>query len=165
MQPLEVFFDYACPYCLKGHQNLEALLSEHPGAEVLWRPCEAHPRPEQYGPHSDLCIQGMFFAMEQGANLWAYHRRMYDLSLQKGVNIEDPTALAAHVGDLLDAKAFLAALQSGAYREAQLAANRYAYEKSGVWAVPSYRMGGKKLDAVENVGVLKADLKKFWDEA
>lgn len=37
----------------------------------------------------------------------------------------------------------------------------YAYEQSGVWAIPSYRMDGKKLDAREGVGVPKEQLKAF----
>ena len=61
---LEVFFDYACPYCQLGHQNLLALLPRHPGLEILWRPCEAHPRPEPARIHSDLAIQGMYLVQE-----------------------------------------------------------------------------------------------------
>ncbi|MDR1669694.1 MAG: DsbA family protein, partial [Oscillospiraceae bacterium] len=49
LRKLEVFFDYACPYCRRGHEDLTALLPKHPDIEVVWRPCEAHPRPEVYG--------------------------------------------------------------------------------------------------------------------
>ena len=163
MPQLEVFFDYACPYCLKGHQYLLELMPEFPHIEVVWRPCEAHPRPERYGPHSDLCIQGMFFADERGADLWAYHERMYDLALGRQVNIEDIGALAAHVADLLDANAFRDALSGGQYRGIQQKGNAYAYEESGVWAVPAYRMNGRRLDSVEGVGVTKAQLRAFLD--
>ena len=160
---MEVFFDYTCPFCVTGHENLLALLPEFPDTEPLWRPCEAHPRPETHGPHSDLCIQGMFFAADQGADLWAYHERMYRLCRRGGIDIEDTDALAAHVGGLLDADAFRGALRNGLYREAGEQANIYAYETSGVWAVPSYRMGGRKLDAVEGVGVTRAQLKAFLE--
>jgi predicted DsbA family dithiol-disulfide isomerase len=158
-----VFFDYACPYCLRAHETLLALLPEFPGVEPIWRPCEAHPRPERYGPHSDLCIQGMFFAQEAGTDLWAYHTRMYDLCLRRRVNIEDIGALAANAGDLLDADTFRGALRTGKYRSALRAANDYAYKKSGVWVVPAYRMNGRRLDAVENVGVTEAQLRKFLE--
>ena len=97
MRALEVYFDYACPYCYKGHEYLVELLPLHPDIEVVWRPCEAHPRPERYGMHSDLCIQGLF----------------------------------------------------------------YAYDISEVWVVPAYRMGGKKLDSIEDVGVTKDQLAEF----
>ena len=163
MRQLEIFFDYACPYCLRGHENLLTLLPAFPDIEVLWRPCEAHPRPERYGPHSDLCIQGMFFATGHGADLRVYHMRMYDLCLRRRVNVEDADALAAHVDDLLDAEAFSGALRSGRYREIQRQANTYAYEKSGVWAVPAYRMDGRRLDSVEDIGVTKAQQKIFLE--
>ena len=158
---LEVFFDYACPYCLKGHSALLELLPDFPEIEVVWRPCESHPRPERYGVHSDLCIQGMFFAADAGADLPAYHERMYDLCLRRRVDVEDIDTLAANVGDILDADAFRGALKSGAYRAAQEAANDYAFEQSGVWVVPAYRMDGRRLDSIEDVGVSKAQLKAF----
>ncbi|MDR2044121.1 MAG: DsbA family protein [Clostridium sp.] len=160
---LEVFFDYACPYCLEGHQNLRDLLPDYPQIEVVWRPCEAHPRPERYGPHSDLCIQGMFCAAEQGADLWTYHERAYELILKRHVDVENIDVLAQCFFDLPDAGAFREALRSGRYRQVQQDANRYAYEKSGVWAVPAYRLGAKKLDAVENIGVTKAQLRAFLE--
>ena len=161
MTKLEVFFDYACPFCLKGHHSLLELLPMFPHIEVLWRPCEAHPRPERYGPHSDLCIQGMFFAVDQGVDLWAYQELMYDLALNRRVDIEDIGTLAAHVTGLLDADDFRDALASGRYRDIQREANTYAYEQSGVWAVPAYRMNGRRLNSVEGVGVTAVQLRAF----
>ena len=161
MRKMEVFFDYACPYCLRGHEHLLAVIGGHPDVEPDWRPCEAHPRPETYGPHSDLCIRGMFFARDHGIDLWAYHDRMYRLALTDHIDIEDIDALSEGVADLLDAKAFRAALRSGAYVDELNRSNDHAYEESGVWAVPSYRMEGKKLDAVEGIGVSKRQLDAF----
>lgn len=164
MPKLEFFFDYSCPYCLKGYNLLLELLPDFPGLEVEWFPCEAHPRPETYGPHSDLCIEGMYFAKEAGADLWAYHDRMYRLALGDRVNIEDADTLARHVGDLLDADAFRAALLEHRYARQVVEGNAYAYEQNGVWAVPSYRMDGRKLDARENVGVSTTQLRGFLRE-
>ena len=161
MNQLEVFFDYTCPYCYEGHQNLIRILSDFPELEILWRPCEAHPRPERYGKHSDLCIQGMFFAMDEGANLWAYHERAYSLFLKRRVNVERIEPLAECFSDLLSADRLREALTSGKYLQTQLAANDYAYENSGVWVVPAYRMNGKWLDSIENVGVPIARLEAF----
>ena len=165
MHSIEVFYDYACPYCLKGYKHLVELLPNHPEVEVIWRPCEAHPRPERYGKHSDLCIQGLFYALEQGADVWDYHERMYNSAVIDRVNIEDPAVLACRVRGLLDPGAFLKALQSGKYAKAVLEANDYAYERSGVWAVPAYRMNGRKLDSIEDVGISKAQLSAFLSEA
>ncbi|MDR2931477.1 MAG: thioredoxin domain-containing protein [Oscillospiraceae bacterium] len=160
MSKMEVFFDYSCPFCLKGHEFLMDLIGNYPKVEIEWVPCEAHPRPEP-GPHSDLCIQGMFFALENGADLDAYHDRMYKAILKDRIDREDIDALADLVSDILDADAFKKALKSGLYRERQLGNNKYTFEQSGVWAVPSYRMDGKKLDSIENVGVSKEDLADF----
>lgn len=165
MNKLEVFFDYACPYCLRGHEYLIDLLPRYPQVEVAWRPCEAHPRPDRYGPHSDLCIQGMFFALEHGADIWAYHDRMYRAALIDRIHIEDIDILAESVRDLLDADALRISLRNGQYTGMLADSNRYAYERSGVWVVPSYRMNGKRLDSVENIGVTKERLESFIAEA
>ena len=81
MRELEVFFDYECPYCKAGHELLLRLLENHPDISVIWRPCEAHPRPENHPPHTDLCLQGLFYVTENGGDVMAYHRRMYDTNV------------------------------------------------------------------------------------
>ena len=161
MNQLEVFFDYACPFCLRGHGYLRELLPQVPQIEVVWRPCEAHPRPDPYGPHSELCIQGFFYAQKRGADLWDYHDRMFRAALRDRVNLENPDALAAAVEGLLDPEEFRRSLLSGEYLAAQHEANGYAYDQSGVWAVPAYRMNGMRLDSVENIGVAKEQLSRF----
>jgi len=65
---IELFFDYICPYCYKGHANLLDLMPKFPELEMIWRPCEAHPKPEIFAVHSDLAIQGMFFIQEKKGN-------------------------------------------------------------------------------------------------
>lgn len=162
---LEVFFDYACPYCLEGHIYLKELLPDFPEIDVVWRPCEAHPRPEDWGPHTDLCARGMFIAQEKGADLWAYHDAAYKAGVSDKADIENAGVLAGYTDGILDAGAFCGALNAGAYEKELEAANDYAYEQSGVWTVPAYRMNGKRLDAVGGVGVTKAQLKAFLSGA
>ncbi len=161
MRVVTVFFDYACPYCLRAHDLLAELAPKHPDLKIIWQPCEAHPRPETYGPHTDLCARGMFFARDNGVDLWAYHERVYRLAIVDRIDIENPVTLACGLADLLDASALREALESGAYQEELDASNAYAYEQSGVWAVPAYRMDGKRLDAAENIGVTAAQLAAF----
>lgn len=162
---LEVFFDYACPYCYKAHRHLTELMPDYPDIDIVWNPCEAHPRPDRYGPHSDLCIQGYFYAVENGADIWAYHDRMYRAALKEHVNIEDINVLSEFVQDLVDADDFRRVLHQGIYRRALVEANMLAFERSGVWVVPAYRLGGRKLDAVEDVGISKEQLRDFLDNA
>ncbi len=165
MPQMEVFFDYACPYCMRAHEYLEELLQKYPQVEVVWRPCESHPRPERYGLHSDLIIRGLFFAQDNETDLWEYHRRMYRAALQDCTNVEDIGALAACVQGLLDADAFAAALLAGKYQKELAEANSYAYDRSGVWVVPAYRLAGCRLDPAEDVGVSKKQLDVFMDQS
>lgn len=164
MNELEVFFDYSCPYCLKGHENLLKILPDYPDIQPVWCPCEAHPRPETYEPHSDLCIQGMFHVMEHGLDLMTYHKLMYKACLKDRIDVGNLETLARYIENDFDGEAFVNEIKSGKYINVLAAANRYAYEKSGVWAVPSYRMNHMRLDAVENVGVTKAQLKAFINQ-
>jgi predicted DsbA family dithiol-disulfide isomerase len=165
MPEMEVFFDYACPYCLRAHEILKELAPAYPQIKIVWRPCESHPRPERYGSHSDLCIRGMYFAREAGCNLWEYHYLIYRAVLKDRADVENIDMLAACVSGILDADAFAEALRAGKFTRELADANNYAYKKSGVWAVPAYRMGGRKLDSVEDVGVNKKQLAAFMDGA
>lgn len=157
-QELHVFFDYICPYCLKAHKYLKELIPDYPDVTIVWHPCESHPRPDRYGPHSDLCIQGYFYAVDHGADILEYHERMYQAALKERIDIENIDALTEYVGDLVDADDFRLSLQLGTYRGKLDESNKLAFEKSDVWAVPAYRMGALKLDAVENVGVSKEQI-------
>ena len=158
---LEVFFDYACPYCLKGYQLLLELLPSYPQIEVIWQPCESHPRPERYGTHSDLLIQGMFFAAENGVDLLAYHQRAYELILKRRANVENADTVADGFSDMLNSDDLRKALDRGQYRKIQQEANDYAFEQSGVWVVPAYRMDGRRLDSIEDIGMTKTQLRAF----
>jgi predicted DsbA family dithiol-disulfide isomerase len=160
---VELFFDYACPFCYSAHKLLVELIPDYPNVEIIWRPCEAHPQPES-GRHSDLCVQGMLFAADTGADLWAYHARMYELALPH-TDIEDVNFLADNLGDILDSEAFRLEVGGGKYHQACLDANDYAYEQSGVWYVPAYRTMFGGLDAAGGVGVTKEQLKNFLENA
>jgi len=162
---LEVFFDYACPYCFQAHKHLTELIPDYPDINISWHPCESHPRPDPYGLHSDLCIQGYFFAVENGVDLWAYHDRMYRAALKEHVDIENMNALSDYVSDFVDTDAFRLALSQGIYRKALAEANDLAFERSDVWVVPAYRLEGRKIDAVEDVGISKEQLRRFLDYA
>ena len=157
---MEVFFDYSCPYCLKGHEYLEALYKQFADIEIVWCPCEAHPRPEP-GPHSDLALQGLFYAIENGADVWEFHKRMYHALLKDRIDKENVDVLAECVKDIVDVADFKQAIISGKYADVQQGMNDHAYEVSGVWAIPSYRMDGEKLDSVAGIGVTKEQLREF----
>lgn len=162
---LEFFFDYACPYCLQAQKHLMELMPDYPDLDIVWHPCESHPRPDRYGPHSDLCIQGYFFAVENGVDILAYHDRMYQAALKEHVDIENIDALTDYLSDIVNADAFRFVLRQGIYRRELKEANELAFKISGVWAVPAYRLEGSKIDAVEDVGISKEQLRHFLDNA
>ena len=161
MKTLEVFYDYICPFCRKGHSYLTELLPEFPDVEVDWHPCESHPRPERYGFHSDLCARGLYIAREQGADLMEYHRRMYQAAQTDHVDLENVSALMKVVDGLLDPEAFGEALTEGAYRDKVSENNQLAWQIYGFPAVPSYRLDGAFLKAIPGVGVIKKQLEAF----
>lgn len=162
---LEVFFDYACPFCKQGHEYLRDVLPQFDEVEVIWRPCEAHPRPERYGLHSDLCARGMYIIQEQGANLEEYHEHMYQAALSGNCNIEDTEVLAGLIEGLADGEMFRHAMSSGSYSEELAANNQEAWGTHQFAAVPSLVMNKQTLGAVPNVGLTKEMIEQFLQQS
>jgi protein-disulfide isomerase len=160
LKKLEVFFDYTCPYCVRGHENLVPLLQKYPDTEPIWRPCEAHPRPERYGPHSDLLARGMYYVLERGGDVMKYHEIMYRAP-QDRADIESLRAVAELAGALVNSGDFYAALDKGAYLDKLAENNRVAWGELRFPAVPSYRCDGRLLKSIENVGVNMRELEEF----
>ncbi|MCL2163258.1 MAG: DsbA family protein [Oscillospiraceae bacterium] len=161
MQKLEVYFDYTCPYCLRGHEYLLEQLPHYPDLAVEWRPCEAHPRPENHGRHSDLCARGMYIALENGADLMEYHSAMYRAALKDYADIEDLNILLRYTEGILNREKFKSALSNGLYEDRLLENNRLAWDEYDFPAVPSYKMGEKMLKSQLGVGVGKEQLAAF----
>ena len=161
MRKMEVFFDYSCPFCLTGHEYLVEVIKQHQDIEIIWRPCEAHPRPEEYHRYSDLCVQGLFYALEQNVDIWDFHMKMYNAACKDGIDIEDPVALSNVFRDMFDPAGMVDAIKSGRFEKSVLDANDYTYEENDVWCVPAFRLEGRKLDAVGGVGISKKELEEF----
>ena len=161
MQVFEVFYDYACPFCLRGHEALLELIPQFSEIVIEWRPCEAHPRPERYGRHSDLCARGMYFVLENSADLMEYHSRMYNAALTDCMNIEDVNVILDITDGLIDKEKLSEALISGLYENRLSENNHLAWDIYDFPAVPSYRMGGVLLKSKLGVGVGKERLETF----
>ena len=161
MRELEMFFDYECPYCKKGYEDFLKLLGDYSDISVIWRPCEAHPRPEDHPPHTELCLQGLFYVQDIGGDVMAYHKRMYDAVHTDKIDVEDAAVLADYVSDMLDKDAYLAMLRDGTYAQVQSQGNDYAYDECGVWYLPAFRMDGKALDAQGGIGVSPQQIAEF----
>ena len=161
---LEVYLDYICPFCYRAYQSLRAIIPEYRDMVIDWRPCETHPRPDNYGKHSDLCIQGFFLCRDSGGDTTAYNDLMYKAVFVDHINIEDTDELADYASALIDPLKFREAIVSGKYKAELQANNNRAWAELRLEAVPSFRLGEKKLCAVLGVGVAEDKLKKFLSE-
>ena len=142
-------------------------MSDYPELQVLWQPCEAHPRPEEYSVHSDLAIQGMYFIRDSGGDLMKYHLLVFGGMFDRGENISDPERLSAYAAQCsVDPKAFREALCDGRYLAELERANELAWEELAFGAVPSYRCNGQVIGSRDGIMVSKGALDAFlWSLA
>lgn len=165
MALMQVFYDYECPFCKRGYEDLIALIGvkgeKRPGLEIEWRPVESHPRPENHPPHTDLAGQAYYIARELGVDMPKFHAAMFQAVAAERRNVEQPEVLCEILQGILDKEQFRAVLASGKYAKQVDENNDLAYEGSGVWFVPAFRMDGKKLDAKGGVGVSRQELERF----
>lgn len=162
MKQVEVYFDYMCPYCYKGHQNLLKLLPDHPDVEILWKPCEAHPRPEVRDRYTDVAMMGMFYLRDTSGSVEHYNDLVYDAHFNQHQPIDDPDVLAGIAVQCgADADAFRLALADGRYTDEVMQANIRAWGDMEWEAVPSYACGDKKLGSRGGVLVSAEALNDF----
>ncbi len=162
---MDVYFDYGCPYCLQAFAYMHELAQKYKKIILNFIPVEAHPRPEEHGLHTDLCAQAMYVAQDMGIDIWEFHSLMFKAAINDDVNIESAGVLSEALSKLMNKKKCFDALQNGVYEAQVEANNRRAYEQNGVWAVPAFRMNGKKLDAKEGVGITFQMLDDFMSKS
>jgi len=166
MKKLEVYFDYLCPYCLEGHLNLKKLMPSHPDVEIVWCPCEAHPRPEEADIYSDIAIMGMYYLRDRGLNVEKYNDLVFLAHFDRRVRIDDPEILAEIAAACgAGAEDFKAALADRRYAQAVLDANQKAWGEKGWEAVPSYSCSGEDIGSRGGVLVPEEELDIFLKEA
>ena len=166
---VQFFYDYECPYCKKGYEDLLEVLPSFSNIEIEWRPVEAHPRPENQRPHTDLCIQAFYIAVELGADMAAFHKALFQAVSVEGRNVEESEVLAKVLKGIVDETKFLELLKSGKYDSKADENNDLAYEKNEVWFVPAFRLTGSdstnapRLDAKGGIGVSGEEIKRFLE--
>ncbi|MFP3091298.1 DsbA family protein [Treponema sp. TIM-1] len=167
---MRFFYDYECPYCQRGYGYLREFIGDHPEIDLEWRPIEAHPRPENHPPHTDLCVQSYYIARELGADMEAFHRKMFQAAALERRNVEKVEVLAEILGDIVDPGKFRSILESNKYALQVTENNDLAYEQSGVWAVPAFRIlrkgaPEKRLDSPEGMGLNRDQIREFLEHA
>ena len=164
MKKVEMFFDYSCPFCFRGFRFLTELLPDYPHVEMVWRPLEIHPRPDDdFGKHSDLCLRTLFFAVEKDVDLMAFHKKMFSLYHYEKINVEDIDTLAEALTEFLDADELRRILKSGKYEQELKDACEYAFKKTGIWIIPAFRMESHKLDAPNDTDLTIEHVRDFLD--
>ena len=161
MAIMQVFYDYECPFCKRGYEYLMEQIVQFQDIEIEWRPIESHPLPEDHPPHTYLACQSYYIAREMGADMSAFHAAMFQAIAVERKNVEKGEVLCEILKGIVDTDTFRAVLESGKYAKQVDENNDLAYEKSGVWFVPAFRMNGKNLDAQGGVGISKEELSQF----
>ena len=161
MRKMQIFYDYECPYCRKGYGYFLAEADNFSDLDIEWRPVEAHPVPEDHHPHTYLACQSYYIAKELDADMAAFHAAMFQAIAIERKNVEKPEVLCDILKDIVHAGKFRAILESGKYAGQIDENNDLAYEKSGVWFLPAFRMDGKKLDAKGGAGITPEELREF----
>ncbi len=150
---VEAVFDFLCPYCYRGITQFIDILPDYPDVEIIWRPCESHPRPETASQYSDMATAAFFYLRDAGGDLPAFIDKVYKAWFEDKKRIDDVELLsdiAAECGG--DKEEALQALNSGRYADEVDKANIYAWEELQLEAVPSYISGDKR--ALSAGGVL-----------
>jgi len=165
---VQVFYDYECPFCKRGYEDLSAVLPSFPEIEIEWRPIESHPRPEDHSPHTDLCVQAFYIAEELGVDMAAFHKALFQAVAAERRDVEKGEVLAKALKGVVDEAKFIELLKSGKYASKVSENNDLAYEKNGVWFVPAFRLAGSglesapRLDAKGGVGVSREEIEGFF---
>lgn len=141
---IEVYFDFTCPYCYKGLKEFEDILKEQNNVEVVWYPCEAHPRPEFAKVHSDLAAQVMIFLQERGLDTKKFKDLVFHAHFEDALRIDDIDLLSAFAkesgADEIEVKELLTANR---YADKVVANNQKVWADLALDAVPSYILDGK----------------------
>ena len=128
---LEVFYDYTCPYCYKGLNELKVIKEKYPNLEFDFTPCEAHPRPEPARVHSDLAEQVTYYLKDRDLDVEKYNDLVYE------AHFENKLSFCA------DEKDVRKTLENNEYAKFVKDSNNLVWFKLEAPAVPSYRYGEK----------------------
>lgn len=159
---LELYLDYGCPFCLKGYHEVIALIvEEFCDLELKIVPCEAHPRPETHGLHTDICARGFYVAGDYGCDPIEYSDIIFKASLKDKVDIENVDVVADALANIIEPDDFIEGIEKGDYVDRLKENNEKAWETLGFPAVPSLKMGASTLPAVPGVGLTRGQIKKF----
>ncbi len=139
---IDAVFDFLCPYCYEGIGQFISILPEYSDIEVVWHPCEAHPRPEFATQHSDLAAAAFFAVRDAGGDIIPFITKVYKTWFVDKERIDDMDLLATIAAECgADREEVYNALKDGKYADEVNDSNIYAWDTLGLEAVPSYICG------------------------
>ena len=187
---LIVYSDYICPFCFIGKLRIDAMVSEFgltaEWRPFELRP-EGTPLPDPEGeylknawanvfrlaeevgldvrrpscrPRSRLALEGGEFAKDAG-KFEAYNRLVFEAFFQHDKDLGDPAVLrdiAAEAG--MDADAFAAALEDGAYTQRVLDSHRKG-EADRVNGVPLVLIGDDRIEGAQSYAVFRSAAERY----
>ena len=161
METLQFFYDYECPHCKAGYENIMKQIGNHPNIKIEWRPIELNPSSGKVSPGINPAGQSYYIAEELGAEISAFHTAMYRAIAVERKNAGKPEVLCNVLKGIVDTGKFRAILDSGKYANQAAENNKLAYDKNDVWYLPALRAKGKRLDAKPGAGISPRELESF----
>jgi predicted DsbA family dithiol-disulfide isomerase len=100
----------------------------------------------------------------------AFHERMFRAAAGERRNVEQIEVILDVLRGIVDPGKFRSILETNKYAPRVAENNDLAYEQSGVWAVPAFRVvqkaaPDKKLDSPEGVGLTRDQIRDFLQDA
>lgn len=139
------FSDFECPYCLRGHQAMQALEQEFPGK--IRFAYKAFPL--EFHGHAMVAALVARSALDQG-KFWEFYDQLFS---QRGLDMARLQEYAHKAGlDLARVEGDLEALKWGSSVQKDMRQGR----KLGVTGTPSYFINGRHVHGAKPVEVLRA---------
>ena len=159
---VKVYFDFLCPYCYQGIQDLISLLPEYPDIHVDWYPCEAHPRPERMSVYSDIACEAFLYLKGHRGDLIPFIQNVYKAVFEDNLRIDDKELLVKLAENCaIETNRLKSSLIRRDYKQDVMAINSDIWDVYCAEAVPSYYNRNNILESKGGQMIDKSSLKNF----
>ncbi len=141
--------DYECPYCVRGHDTMKALMAQYPDdVRVVMKQ-----NPLGFHKHARMAAMAALAAGEQG-KYWQMHDKLFESTKAKiELKRERLDELAREIG--LDMTRFAQALDSEKFAE-QIRREQQMSVSRGARGTPAFFINGRKLSGARPIDQFKA---------
>lgn len=189
---VEVFFDYICPFCYRGLNDLMSIQDDYPDLDFIYRPSKVHfensETPVQdssmdrvlkvflneadleynkpFNPISDtnLAFKAMNYLQEHHGKVDLYNYNIYKAHFVDQKNIADINIILDCASSCgIEVEKLKEFLTNEDYSRRHQEDLEYAYLEKKIEFVPTLIMEDKRLNAIEAQGFTKEQLIKYLD--